>query len=410
MRSSMQKGLGLLFLLTLMIFVSPNSAQGQEPPGIKYDRTLNVGLTQISDLTNNVNLSEVCWNGNGFGTIWVEDQKLIYFRPLDKNGKPTVNARLLYWSGNYQLWNSAITYTKSHYLVAFVENENKHWVIKSVLVEKNGDIKRQFKSLTKSGGHEHIPRLAWNGKYIGMVYLSLAKTGNWEVRFRRLTKNGAIKGSSILLSSNANKKSNFCRVVWDGKNWGATWLENDLKDLKFQKISSTGKKIGSAQKILSYNNGLWGSELCPGKNGDWALVFEKRYKNKDLPQKLCFVRLDNDGKTHGKILDLGTPNPQGLVTSTPAITYNEKTARYIVAWQDNNSQNEKYVCYQFLKSTGKALKTIRLKTNTGNNFTSSADNAARLCPQGNKFLMLIRRSILVASGRYVLHSTLLKAK
>ena len=127
-----------------------------------------------------------------------------------------------------------------------------------------------------------------------------------------------------------DNQSNRFLVVWADARYGA-----DDYDVYGRLYNSNGNPVTSEFAIAYETNYQGDPWVCSDKHGNFLVVFENGPDQVTGPFSLYAYRVDSNGNRIGSEITIATGSDT-VDYIFPAVTYNTKTQRYLVTWNDGD--------------------------------------------------------------------------
>jgi hypothetical protein len=306
------------------------------------------------------------WTGSEFGVSWMDsrdgdvpgDFPEIYFARISPAGiKVESDVRItLELRRGSQI--PSLVWTGSEYGVSWYNGSIGDSQIYFARISSSGVKVGSDVRITNDSTTSMHPSLAWTGSEFGVCWHD-ARVGNYEIYFARISSTGIKVGSDERITDDM-ADSTFPSLVWTGSEFGAIWHDerDGTSEPYFARISSTGSKVGSETRITSASSDsqrsslVWtGSEF----GVSWDGVLTGDYWGG--PSEIYFARISSTGIKVGadeKISDAS------IRASEPSLVWAD--SEFAVSWMDMKDGNmEIYIAR--ISSTGNRVGSIVRITN-----------------------------------------------
>jgi hypothetical protein len=178
--------------------------------------------------------------------------------------------------------------------------------------------------LTNDPAASQYQSLAWTGSEYGVTWMDY-RDGNWEIYFARFSSSGIKQGSDTRITYDSSNSLNPS-LVWTGSEFGLSWMDAPAADneIYFNRISASGSKIGTDQRITSSpGNSLYPSLSWSGSEFgvSWMDI------RSGSQYEIYFSRISSSGIKQGADLRISTGD-----SYTPSLVW--AGTEFGVGWSD----------------------------------------------------------------------------
>lgn len=310
------------------------------------DGSLSGGPYVLSFNSYDSTMPSIAWNGSEYGAVWEDylvNRREIYFGRIDKNGSRPIFEKAvtnkigfaknpeIVWSGsNYGIfwWDTRNTGGESAKGNLYFQKANQSGQFIGNNLRFTDDLSSIFKVNS-----------IWGNSEFASVWAD-DRNGQSDIYFVRANDGGSILGSEKRLTETTEDSMNPS-IVWDGSNYRVVWQERTSDsgaghyEIYYQKLSSTGEKIGNIVKLTTKTSGDSESPKIV-KNGDkfgiaWTDYRESQDKSNS---EIYFMEIDADGKIITSEQNIS--NASGLSVESSIAVLNGKYAIVFADYRDGN--------------------------------------------------------------------------